>query len=369
HNSISSRLSVHQNLGFHGQVLYVALLFEARRQRYNESLAKILPLLIFPWVLYAQDRPQFVWQGEVDGTNILYLHGKRLEVKIQEGAPVVRQQFQFYDPLPEIRQDARLEVREGRGFVHIVDQPRVENSYTLAVSVEDRQPGSSFYSLAIFWDASNRSFEGRSRVDQVTWSGRVDAEAIISCQRKLCVSSAVTGAAAANEHFKFSKPLPHRDVEVRLEHSLGRGDIRLMEQPREQNNYTARVAIRDPQDGSGEYSFTLTWGRGIGPAPAPPDATRGLIWTGSVDGRVRVTIQGGSAYTVAVEGQPAAGGHADFLRPLPSRSDLHPAIKKLRGRGQVEIVEMPSAANHFRLTFEIRNAEGGADSYEVEVDW
>jgi len=88
-------------------------------------------------------------------------------------------------------------------------------------------------------------------------SGRVDDDAVVSCQAKRCTSSPL----AADEHFKFSKPLPSRDIEVRLEHSLGRGEIRLAEQPREKNNYTAQVAIRDPQAGSGEYTFTLVWDR------------------------------------------------------------------------------------------------------------
>ena len=222
-------------------------------------------MILLPWVLgaqlpavlSAQDRPQFVWQGEVDGIDVLYLHGKRLEVKVQEGAPVIGQQFQFHDSLPESRQDVRVEVRQGRGYVHVIDQPRIDNNYTLAVTIEDRQPGSSLYSIAIYWDTSNRSFEGKQKMDQVTWSGRVDDDAVVSCQAKRCTSSPL----AADEHFKFSKPLPSRDIEVRLEHSLGRGEIRLAEQPREKNNYTAQVAIRDPQAGSGEYTFTLVWDR------------------------------------------------------------------------------------------------------------
>jgi hypothetical protein len=32
-------------------------------------------------------------------------------------------------------------------------------------------------------------------------------------------------------------------------------------------------------------------------------------------------------------------------------------------------VEHPSDKNNYRLVFEIRNPEGGADNYEIEVDW
>jgi len=329
-------------------------------------------MILLPWVLCAQlsailsaqDRPQFVWQGEVDGIDILYLHGKRLEVKVQEGAPVIGQQFQFHDSLPESRQDVRVEVRQGRGYVHVMDQPRIDNNYTLAVSIEDRQPGSSLYSIAIYWDTSNRSFEGKQKMDQVTWSGRVDDDAVVSCQAKRCTSSPL----AADEHFKFSKPLPSRDIEVRLEHSFGRGEIRLAEQPREKNNYTAQVAIRDPQAGSGEYTFTLVWDRN-GAANLAPEASAGLIWSGRVQGHIQVTIEGGSAISSVLEGGPVTGEHVDFIRPLPARSDLRPAVKILRGGGRAAIVQAPSAANHFRLAFELTSGDGGGDDYEVEVDW
>ena len=50
-------------------------------------------------------------------------------------------------------------------------------------------------------------------------------------------------------------------------------------------------------------------------------------------------------------------------------SDVRPAIRKLRGRGQVSIVESPSEKNNYRLVFEIDDPEPGADDYEIELDW
>jgi hypothetical protein len=330
---------------------------------------KLLPVLLFSCALFAQNRPQFVWQGQVDGIVILHLRDNRLDVQLQEGSPVERQRFQFHDRLPEIRQDARLEIQEGRGYAHIVDQPRLENHYSLAVAIEDRQPGSSLYSIAIYWDALSGLFEhSPGRSDRIAWSGRVDQEAVISCRDKGCFTETVNGAPVADEHFKFSRPLPNHDVEVRLEQTEGRGEIRLVEQPSERNQYTARVSIRDPQSGAGEYSFLLVWARG-GKAPDLHSSTRGLTWSGTVEGRVRVTVQGGAVLSEAVAGHPVTGERADFLRPLPARSDLNPVAKRLRGHGEVQIVEHPSDKNNYRLVFEIRNPEGGADNYEIEVDW
>ena len=341
---------------------------------------KALPFVLLLWVyssLSAQDHPQFVWQGQVDGTAILHLAGKRLTVQIQEGAPVERQKFHFSDALPGTQQAVRVEVLEGRGYVHVIDRPSIENNYTLALAIEDRQPGSSFYSIALYWDASGNVFErGAEKTDHVTWTGRVDQEAVISCRRQSCVSSAEHGAPVADEHFKFSRLLPDRDSEVRLEYPQGRGEIRLIEQPRQRNNYTARVSIRDPQGGGGEYAFTLAWNRGPkesgtkeASAPIPDPTGRGFLWSGVVDGRVRVTLEGGASFSEAREGAPISAEHAEILRPLPPRADLAPTIRKLRGRGRVSIVETPSEKNNYRLVFEIDDPDPGADNYDVEIDW
>jgi hypothetical protein len=145
----------------------------------------------------------------------------------------------------------------------------------------------------------------------------------------------------------------------------------LIEQPRQGNNYTARISIRDPQGGAGEYSFALVWNRQGSQKSGPiPDATgRGFLWTGTVDGRVRVTLKGGASFSDVVEGAPIGAEHAQMLRPLPARADLMPTIQKLRGRGRVSIVEPPSEKNNYRLVFEIDDPEPGADYYEIELDW
>lgn len=339
---------------------------------YNKWFVRISTWLFFAPILAAQDRPQFVWQGEVDGIDVLYLRADRLTVKVNEGASPTRQQFHFYDKLPESRQNARLEVREGRGFVHIIDQPKIENQYTLAVSIEDRQAGSSFYSIALYWDASNFAMErGSGKTDKLAWSGRVDQEAIVSCQNKSCSSVSERGAAVADEQFKFSRPLPQRDTEVTLEDVQGRGEIHLVEQPRARNQYTARVAIRDPQSGTGEYSFALVWKRPNGKETPVPvmEAQRGLIWSGTVDRRARVTIKGSSSFSEALDGAAVSGERVDFLRSLPSNPDITPAIKKLSGSGGVEISEYPSAKNNYRLVFEISNSEQSPSRFSIEVDW
>ena len=243
------------------------------------------------------------------------------------------------------------------------------------MAIEDRQPGSSFYSIALYWDASSNAFErGAEKTDKVAWKGRVDEAAVISCHKQSCVSSAEQGAPVADEHFKFSRPLPDRDTEVRLEDPDGRGEVRLIEQPRQRNNYTARVSIRDPQGGAGEYSFTLVWNR-----PSERSKESGAD---SRAHRPRVSLERNGGWPRARyaprrreffrsrwKARRSAASMAEMLRPLPARADLTPTIQKLRGRGRVSIVESPSEKNNYRLVFEIDDPEPGADDYEIELDW
>ena len=311
-----------------------------------------------------------VWQGEVEGRATFYVKGKRLEVEQKQATAVQRQHSHFYHPLPDEHVDVRLEKLGGRGDVRILEQPALDNNYTLAVSIEDRQSGSSPYSLAFYWDTSTEKLQQRrssSSGGRVTWKGHVDGEVVVACHQSICDANATAGRPVLRESFKFSKPLPASDVEVTLESSEGRGEIRLLDQPLEKNGYTARVLIRDPDRGAGDYRFTLTWAR-----PAAPEDTAaqlGLIWRGRVDGRIRVVVRGGAAFCEVLDGRPVAGDNANFYRPLSSLSNSNVIIKKLSGRGQATITQLPAVENHFELAFEIDSRATGPDDYQIEVDW
>lgn len=338
------------------------------------ALAAAAPLAAqFP-VPSGEPRPQLVWEGEVDGTSILYVRGGAVDIEDKGGLPVQRQRFRFYERLPERRTDVEVRVRQGRGRVLIAEQPRPENSYTLAVRIEDRQAGSSYYSVEFFWQASPSPFRfpesGRSsseRGESLTWSGRVDDEAVVECRDDFCEARASRGLAVTRERYRFSSRLPEQNVIVSLEQVDGRGEVRLVQHPREENGYTARVLIRDSQGGAGDYSFTLTWSR-----PSRQDfsyARRGLLWSGRVDGRIRVIVEGQSAWSEVVSGGPVEGERATFDRPLAPRANSSVTVRRLRGRGRVEIVEYPTARNNFRIVFEIEDGRGGSDHYDVEVGW
>ncbi|MGH9671699.1 MAG: hypothetical protein ACRD44_00830, partial [Bryobacteraceae bacterium] len=68
-------------------------------------------------------------------------------------------------------------------------------------------------------------------------------------------------------------------------------------------------------------------------------------------------------------GAPVSGERADFERDLPSRESPNATVRRLRGRGSVELIEYPTRRNGYRLVFEIDDNRGGGDDYVVEAGW
>ncbi len=331
-------------------------------------------------------RPQFAWQGDVDDVVTLYIRAgaDKLQTETRQGAPPEHQRYRFFDPLPDTRQEVRLTVLEGRGSVRITQQPTLDNNYTVAVTIQDRQDGIGHYSLALYWDASDarqiyrrwrdHGWQGdgiapgkppAEQTGRVTWRGHVDGDALVECRASSCSSAAQQGLPVDHARFRFTAPLPEREVAVRLDEPSDNDDVRLTEQPSAANGWAARVRITDGCGGARLCGFTLSW-----PLPGAADdkqlpASPGARWSGRVTGTVRVTLRGSSALT---DGS-VAGQETSFSVAVPHRSDLPYSIRKIQGAGEVRIVETPSEKNGYSLVFEIANGSGPPGDYVVEVRW
>ena len=93
-----------------------------------------------------------------------------------------------------------------------------------------------------------------------------------------------------------------------------------------------------------------------------------MTWRGRVDDYVELRIQGNRVRSVERGGAPTYNEHASFSNPLP-RADVRVEVKKRDGRGRVSLLEQPSRNNNYTAVIRIDDNKGGADDYEIEMQW
>jgi hypothetical protein len=91
------------------------------------------------------------------------------------------------------------------------------------------------------------------------WRGTVDDTAQIHIQESNVEVRAISGTPYSDGTYNFTSPMPFRRVTVRLNKIMGRGDMRIVQQPTRENNFTTVVEIRDTNRGPSDYEFELSW--------------------------------------------------------------------------------------------------------------
>jgi len=94
----------------------------------------------------------FEFRGVVDGVSRFYVRGDRVFSEAQGGRPVEVERFSFSQPLPSRRlRDVRVERKDGRGDVRLVQQPAAGNGYTAIIEVREEKSGDDRYHFRLTW--------------------------------------------------------------------------------------------------------------------------------------------------------------------------------------------------------------------------
>lgn len=94
---------------------------------------------------------------------------------------------------------------------------------------------------------------------RLVWRGQVDGIVDLYVRGDTVRSVVRSGSRLKEDHFEFHSELPEKRVRVALWRIEGPGPIRVIQQPRRENHFTAVVQIWDRQPGFGQYEFNLTW--------------------------------------------------------------------------------------------------------------
>jgi len=116
-----------------------------------------------------------------------------------------------------------------------------------------------------------------------------------------------------------------------------------------------------------------SWWTGLALAAAaitPVGAQQRVIldWTGRVDSVARITIQGGGARVSLVGAEANGAGTLQVRNELPHR-DGHLTVQVAEGRGDVIVVQQPTAENDYTGVLRVRDRSGGVDTYRLTALW
>jgi hypothetical protein len=94
-----------------------------------------------------------------------------------------------------------------------------------------------------------------------------------------------------------------------------------------------------------------------------------VIWKGTVDDVAQIDILNSSLGVRTISGNSYGDGIANFSSALPHRSGLKVYVIKRKGRGEVKVISQPNASNNYGAVIEVRDKDGGAKEYELEIYW
>lgn len=213
-----------------------------------------------------------------------------------------------------------------------------------------------------------------SGISRFRWEGVVDGTSYVRIRGRQVNVETSSGLPVQRQRFEFSDPLPRSAANLELSVFDGRGRVRLVEEPRQGNNFSALVRIDDRSGGRDFYSFELRWydrdwrDNGGGWSGNSPRNSDYVTWRGRVDGESIVRFRSDQSWNETVNGYGINGERFQFSAPLPARAvDVN--LNNTQGRGEILIIEQPSRSNGFTASVLIRDRQSGASNYAFSLAW
>lgn len=213
-----------------------------------------------------------------------------------------------------------------------------------------------------------------SGIARFRWEGVVDGTSLVRVRGRQVTVTTRSGLPVQRQQYEFSDPLPRTAVDIQLVVLEGRDRLRLVEEPRPNNDFTAVVRIDDSSNGRDLYRFELRWkdqtrqDHGGGWSGDSLRNSDYVTWAGRVDGESIIRVRSDQARSERVSGQGTFNERVQFTAPLPSRA-INVNLVNTEGRGQILIVEQPTRANNFTATVRITDRQGGAGNYAFTLAW
>lgn len=216
-------------------------------------------------------------------------------------------------------------------------------------------------------EISAQDYGSDRQMSRFRWEGVVDGATVIRISRRQVDYEYRSGLPVQRQRYDFTDALPFTRTEVRLNVIEGRGDVRLIEQPRSENNYTAAVLIEDRDRGNSTYAFELLWERPRNSGGRRRD-DEAFEWRGRVDGESIIRVRGGSVRVENISGSGVSDDDYRFTVAMPLQP-FQVSLVETSGRGEIVLIEQPSRRNDYTVAIRIRDSQGGAGRYAFTLTW
>jgi hypothetical protein len=107
----------------------------------------------------------------------------------------------------------------------------------------------------------------------------------------------------------------------------------------------------------------------IGGAPALVAQGRTLFtWTGRVDREVQISMRRRDVWTSGIDRDDGYRSRLNVASALP-RTDGYVRVQTIDGRGDVSVIQQPSAWNNYTTVVRVRDRNSGSDRYRLSAYW
>ncbi|MGH7637967.1 MAG: hypothetical protein ACREOK_09980 [Gemmatimonadaceae bacterium] len=215
-----------------------------------------------------EERRLFSWRGVVDDDMRVYIRAGNVQSHVASGSTTRRGPRVDRDrALPRRAGILRVQLVDGRGRAHVIQQPSARNNYTAIVRVKDAGRGADDYRFVAYFDPVDRydrddiryGGEARSGDRMMRWTGTVDRDIRITMRGGSADYSVASGAYPRSVQANVLHALPRRDGYLEVFLRQGRGTVQVIQQPTRYNNWTAIVRVLDTPGSFGYYDFDVIW--------------------------------------------------------------------------------------------------------------
>lgn len=92
-----------------------------------------------------------------------------------------------------------------------------------------------------------------------------------------------------------------------------------------------------------------------------------LNWSGKVDNRVHIVLQGDDVQTKQIAG--IVSGVSQNLQGVLPRRNATVSVIKLDGRGTARVVQQPNRSNNYTAIVEVSDPQRSDDNYNLQISW